>query len=79
MAGRPDVGLVNCGATCYINSTLQMLYHIDPFYQGLVSINKNNNGRNDLKERIISLSSIFNIMLAGESPVDIRTEIEPLF
>ena len=81
MAGRPDVGLVNCGATCYINSTLQMLYHIDPFYQGIVSITNfnNNNSRNSIKNKILSLNRIFNIMSIGESPVTIRTEIKPLF
>jgi hypothetical protein len=56
-----------------------MLYHIDPFYQGIVSINNNNNGRNAIKNKILSLNRIFNIMSVGESPVTIRTEIEPLF
>ena len=81
MAGRPDVGLVNCGATCYINSTIQMLYHIDPFYQEIMSIAdfNNNNSRNSIKNKILSLNRIFNIMSVGESPVTIRTEIKPLF
>jgi len=66
---------------------MQMLYHIDPFYEGIVSISSfnntnntnNTNNKNNLKNRIVSLSRIFNAMLAGESPVDIRAEIEPLF
>jgi len=60
---------------------MQMLYHIDPFYQGIVSIGRfnNNNGKNAIKNKIQSLYDIFNIMSAGESPLDIRAEIEPLF
>jgi len=59
-----------------------MLYHIDPFYQGIMSIDRfnNANARNNSKNKIVSLYHIFEAMRSAKvSSVNIRNKINPLF
>ena len=53
-----NIGLINLGATCYINSLLQILYHIDEFRESILYCDVIDEEHNVLNEIAIIFTSL---------------------
>ena len=52
------IRIKNLGFTCYLNSVLQVLYHIEPFKNAILNVEfniNNENGLNQLKKLFINI------------------------
>ena len=53
-----NIGLINLGATCYINSIIQILYHINDFRESILYCDVNDEEHNVLNELYIIFNSL---------------------
>lgn len=65
-----DVGLKNQGSTCYLNSIIQILYHIPIFRRFIFSINSLDSKLSDDKNALLQLQLLFAQLQTSDIPVD---------
>ncbi|OHT15794.1 hypothetical protein TRFO_13801 [Tritrichomonas foetus] len=62
-------GLLNQGATCYMNSILQVLFHLPAFRKLIFSIDSSTNDVDDTKNVILNLQLLFGLLQTTKGPV----------
>jgi len=67
------VGLMNLSATCYMNSVLQMLFHLPLFRQLIYSLDVSKSVSDPRRDVILNLQLLFSEMQRSKTPVNTKS------